>query len=200
MDSKRSVTVWIEQLKDDDPDAPARIWRRYGPELLRLAQSRLGTARKRVSDEEDIALAAFDAFCRGVQQGRFAKLSNRDDLWQVLVMLTNRKSIDHIRREARRAERGESVLLNPVHSQSGTDGIGRVANADPLPDISVQAMEQCERLLAMLNDETLRKVACWKLEGFTNDEIAAELGVVTRTVERKLGMIRRKWESEFATI
>jgi DNA-directed RNA polymerase specialized sigma24 family protein len=36
-------------------------------------------------------------------------------------------------------------------------------------------------------------LATLKLEGYTNDEIADTLGVVTRTIERKLNLIRQLW-------
>jgi DNA-directed RNA polymerase specialized sigma24 family protein len=39
-------------------------------------------------------------------------------------------------------------------------------------------------------------VASWKLEGYTDEEIAARLGCVTRTVERKLARIRSIWARE----
>ena len=36
-------------------------------------------------------------------------------------------------------------------------------------------------------------MAMWKMEGYTNDEIAAKLGVSVATVERKLARIRATW-------
>jgi hypothetical protein len=39
-------------------------------------------------------------------------------------------------------------------------------------------------------------VAQWKLEGYTNDEIAARLGCVRRSVERMLQLIRHLWQEE----
>jgi DNA-directed RNA polymerase specialized sigma24 family protein len=45
----------------------------------------------------------------------------------------------------------------------------------------------------MLEDDELRAIARLKLEGFTNPEIAERLGVVERTVERRLNRIRRQW-------
>jgi DNA-binding NarL/FixJ family response regulator len=53
--------------------------------------------------------------------------------------------------------------------------------------------EECEHLLARLADPRLRRVAEWKMEGYTNSEIARELGCVESTVERKLQLIRRIW-------
>jgi IS30 family transposase len=59
--------------------------------------------------------------------------------------------------------------------------------------MAAQAIEECSRLLDRLQDDSLRQIACWKMEGYTNDEIAERLNVVTRTVERKLKIIRQKW-------
>jgi DNA-directed RNA polymerase specialized sigma24 family protein len=56
--------------------------------------------------------------------------------------------------------------------------------------------EECQRLLGMLTEPDLRSVALWKLEGYTNEEIAAKLGCVERTVERKVRRIRAVWNQE----
>ena len=193
-----SVTEWIDNLRDGDTSAAEKIWKRYGPSLLSVAKKRLRTTRSRVSDEEDVALTAFTHFCMGVEEGRFAKLENRDDLWYLLVLLAQRRSIDQVRREARRRERGESFFHRDQGSDSSSPGIDRVEADDLLPDLAAEAVEQCTTLLDSLEDETLRQIANWKLEGFTNDEIASKLGVTTRTVERKLKLIRRKWSEEVA--
>jgi DNA-directed RNA polymerase specialized sigma24 family protein len=50
--------------------------------------------------------------------------------------------------------------------------------------------------MEQLGDPILQSVATWKLEGYTNHEIAARLGCVTKTVERKLARIRGKWARE----
>ena len=52
------------------------------------------------------------------------------------------------------------------------------------------------RLLARLGHETLRAVAVWKMERFTNAEIAHRLGWVEQTVKRKLRVIRQLWAEE----
>jgi DNA-directed RNA polymerase specialized sigma24 family protein len=54
--------------------------------------------------------------------------------------------------------------------------------------------DECRRLLELLGDESLRSVALWKMQGYTNAEIAGKLGCVEQTVERKLQRIRRRWE------
>ena len=52
---------------------------------------------------------------------------------------------------------------------------------------------ETKELLNQLDDDTLKLVARRRLEGFTNNEIAEELGCVPRTVERKLERIRSIW-------
>jgi DNA-directed RNA polymerase specialized sigma24 family protein len=66
----------------------------------------------------------------------------------------------------------------------------------PTAEHAAQLADECQRLMEQLGDPTLQSVAAWKLEGYTNDEIAARLGCVTKTVERKLARIRSKWARE----
>ena len=66
-----SVTQWIDRLKAGDPDAAQELWERYFRRLVGLARKKLRAAPRRAADEEDVALSAFDSFCRGAEQGRF---------------------------------------------------------------------------------------------------------------------------------
>ena len=74
--------------------------------------------------------------------------------------------------------------------------IDQVVGSDPTPEFAAQLTEECSRLLERVGDETLRQVAVAKMEGYSNDEIAARLGVKTRTVERKLNLIRDIWSQQ----
>src|SRR6476620_6143759 len=94
MSTNDGLTTWLDELKQGKPQAAQRLWEAYFERLTRLARLKMANATRRVADEEDIALAALDSFCRGALQGRFPKLDDRDDLWQVLVMLTTRKALD----------------------------------------------------------------------------------------------------------
>ena len=59
-----------------------------------------------------------------------------------------------------------------------------------------QLIEQYQNLLDRLVDKTLQRVAVYKLEGFTNGEIADKLDCSRRTVIRKLETIRLIWSEE----
>jgi hypothetical protein len=54
----------------------------------------LRATSRRVADEEDVALSAFDSFCAGAERGRFPDLKDRDNLWALLVTITARKAAD----------------------------------------------------------------------------------------------------------
>ena len=43
-------------------------------------------------------LSPFGSILRGIEEGRFKRLDDRDDLWQVLAMLTVRKAINQRKR------------------------------------------------------------------------------------------------------
>ncbi len=75
-------------------------------------------------------------------------------------------------------------------------GLEAIGGDEPTPELAAQLVEESQRLMEQLGDSTLQSVATLKLEGYTNDEIAARLGCVTSTVERKLARIRAKWAGE----
>ncbi len=186
----RSVTVWLHQLRQGDAAAAQNLWEGYFDPLVRLARARLKSLPRRAADEEDVALSAFDSFCRGAGQGRFPRLDDRDDLWQVLFVITERKAIDLIQHEGR-SKRDWRKLQSGSEEDSPLDG---VMAREPDPAFAAQVAEECERLLGRLADDGLRAIALKKMEGFTNEEIAAAVGTSLATVERRLRLIRREWE------
>jgi DNA-directed RNA polymerase specialized sigma24 family protein len=198
MSSSQSVTQWLGRLKAGDHEAAQQLWHRYFEQLVRLARARLRGARRRAADEEDVALSALDSFCRGAAGGRFPDLHDRHGLWPLLVAITARKAIklaQHERRQKRGggAVRGDSALLSPDAGPEQGAGWGEILGREPSPAFACQVADECRRLLERLDDESLRSVALWKMEGYTNAEIAARLGCIERTVERKLRMIRCIW-------
>jgi DNA-directed RNA polymerase specialized sigma24 family protein len=58
--------------------------------------------------------------------------------------------------------------------------------------VAAEFAEAYQRLIEQLGDPVLQDIATWKVEGYTNEEIAARLGCATCTVERKLALIRSK--------
>jgi DNA-directed RNA polymerase specialized sigma24 family protein len=185
-----SVTHWITQVKAGDGRAAQQLWERYYRQLVNLARDKLQGlgCRRIIEDEEDAALSALDSFCRGAEKGKFPKLADRQDLWQVLVVVTARKALD-VRDRQKRLKRGGGVK----HS---SDGIEEVVGREPTPDFAILVAEEFQHLLNLLPDDRLRTLAVCKLEGYTSEEIATKLDCSLTTVERKLRLIRQAWEKE----
>jgi DNA-directed RNA polymerase specialized sigma24 family protein len=200
MSAPDSVSHWIRQLKDGDPAAAQPLWERYFQRLVGLARKTLRSTPRRAADEEDVALSAFHSFCQGAQHGRFPQLTDRDDLWQLLVVITTRKAYRSIKHENRKKRgggkvKGESALPKADAATDEPD-LAQIIGREPTPEFAAQAVEELQRLLASLGDDELRSIAVWKMEGYTNDEIAEKLGYVTVTIERRLRLIRTIWEKE----
>lgn len=191
-----SVTRWITQLRAGDQAAADPLWDRYFERLVALARTRLLKASRRAADEEDVALSAFHSFCRAAERGRFPKLDDREDLWRLLVCFITRKAAHFLRDRSRLKRRGRTGHgVSPCHGNEEID-LELIAAEEPSPDFVAEMADEYRRLMGHLGDDTLRSVAVWKMEGYTNEEIAGKLRCVPRTVERKLRLIRTIWESE----
>jgi DNA-directed RNA polymerase specialized sigma24 family protein len=193
-----SVSQWLGELKAGADPAAQNLWERYFQSLVRLARARLRATPRTAADEEDVALSAFDSFCAGAVRGRFPQLADRDDLWRVLVTITARKAVDQAQHERRRKRGGGRVLgeSDLAASEPGGSGgaLGQAPGREPTPEFAAMVAEECRRRLDALDDETLRQIALWRMEGQTNEEIAERLGCSLRTVTNKLKLIRMKWE------
>jgi RNA polymerase sigma factor (sigma-70 family) len=203
MSSAHSVSQWIADLKQKDSDAAQQLWERYVMRLVRLAKRRLRDSPKRVADEEDVAASVFYSLCRGAAAGRFQNVENRDDLWWLMLAITRHKVASHVRREMAR-KRGASL----IESESGSlgdprdraaVGLDRLIGDAPTAEFVLMLEEEHERLLAMLRDDQLRQIALFRIEGYTVAEIAETLGLSTRSIERKLQLIRGVWSKELET-
>jgi DNA-directed RNA polymerase specialized sigma24 family protein len=185
MSSAGSVTGWLRRLQAGQLDSVQQLWERYFTRTAHLARALLQGAPRRVSDEEDVALSAFDSFCRGAAHGRFPQLLDRDNLWAVLVVITTRKALDQKQHE-RRFKRGGGRSAAPA-------GLVEALSREPGPESVALMADECRRLLECLGDPRLQTIAVRKMEGYGNEELAEALGCSLSTVERKLRLIRTLW-------
>jgi DNA-directed RNA polymerase specialized sigma24 family protein len=196
MSPSHSITRCIDMLKRGDRAAAEALWDSYIHRIVALARARLGGMPRRAADEEDVALSAFDSFYRRAERGQFARLADRDDLWQILVLITERKAIDLMRHEGRQSRgEGRVVAFSDVEGQASGD----IVDPGPTPEFAAQVVDEFRELLERLGDDSLRSVALAKMEGYTNKQIADRLGCIEQTVERKLRSIRKIWSTELTT-
>lgn len=195
MPEDAAPTLWLQQLRQGDSLAAQRLWETYYGKLVTLARRQLEGRVRLVGDEEDVALSAFKSFCRGLAHQRYPDLGDRDDLWKLLVSITLHKVLHLVRDETCQKRGGDWSPLAAGDSELAA--VEQLAGDEPTPELAAQVAEEYERLLGQLPGPDLVELAVLKMEGYTNDEIAAKWGKAVRTVERKLKLIRGIWEQSF---
>jgi DNA-directed RNA polymerase specialized sigma24 family protein len=136
------------------------------------------------ANPEDVAVSVLATVLRRTRDGCFPRLADRTNLWKLLVVITARKA----------ATLTVKVQRRPA---GNSEGIEEIIGSDPTPEFAAQVGEEYRRLLARLPDDwrMLRAVANWKMEGYTNEEIAGKLGRSVARVEHRLQQIRHYWDS-----
>jgi DNA-directed RNA polymerase specialized sigma24 family protein len=194
MTSSGSVTTWLNQLKAGDCDAAQLLWQRYFARLVNLASQHLARHLRRGADGEDVAAAAFASFCKGVSEGRFPALTNRHDLWRLLLTTTLRQARKLARYETRnRRDARRLVGATDLFDLPQAD-LDRLASQEPDPALAAEVGDQLRHLLTLLPGDDLRDVARDLLAGYTAAEMAGRLACSLRTVERRWQRIRQYWE------
>lgn len=126
-------------------------------------------------------------------------MADRNDLFQLLVRMTLNKVGSAATREARKRRdyRRDQTSADTTANEEKNDDwlLEQIECGEPSPDEAAALAEETEKRLRQLPDD-LRRIALWKLEGYTNAEIAAlpEMNCTVRTVERKLRLIREIWD------
>jgi len=180
----QSITRLIRAAQLDRDSAAGPLLAAYFDRLVGLARRRLQGLPGMANYDEDLALRSFYSVYRRVRDPeRPLRLEGRDDLWRLLAARTISRAIDLIRRH----RPGEVP---------GAHDLEQLLNREPTPEEAAETADECRRLLDLLAEPELREIALWKVEGYTNEEIAARLDCVPRTVERKVRRIRLLWKHE----
>lgn len=197
MSASGSITLLLERFRAGDRTALHPLWDAYFRRLVGLASKKLGNFQHGAFDKEDIALSAFNAFCTRIESGASPQIRDRHGLWQMLALLTTRKAMNRIKSELRQKR---DVRKN-LSSSEGVDpenvdvlyieALGR----EPDPAQAVEVADSMRHLLDSLANEEFKTIALKKLEGFTNQQIAQQLGRSLATVERRLDVIRARWQT-----
>lgn len=187
MSSDSSVTAWLHEIQQGvDGQPQEQLLDHFLGRLTALARKRLGNLRS-YEDENDVALSALKSFFVRAPAGEFGHLNDRDALWSLLAAITINKAISVQRRQlaqkrdVRRAESLECIL-----------------QADPSAELVDSVIDEGNRLLESLPDDSLREVARLRMEGYSNQEIADRIDRSVKSVERKLRLIRKVLEAALA--
>jgi DNA-directed RNA polymerase specialized sigma24 family protein len=191
-----TVTIWLDGAKAGDDRAIQKLWDRYFHRLVRLAAKRLPGHARRDVDEEDVALSVFHSFCDRIGRGEFSQISGRDDLWRLLSVITARKASNVVRTRAC-LKRGGGMVLGESALVEGHDdgdpGLAQFLDREPSPELAAQLADDFRHVMESLGSPALRTIALMRLEGHTTEEIGRRMAISSRSVERKLRLIRMIW-------
>ena len=199
MSDDDSISHWLTLLTSGDRSAVSPLWDHYFRRLVELAPE-ITRAVARLRRRGGCGPQRFDCFCRGAEQGRFPDLKDRDDLWRLLLVITARKAARLIGRETRQKRGGGKVrsASDLAHADAANEDatLAEAMAHEPSPEFAAEVAEECRRLLERLGDDNLRNIAIMQMDGYTVEEIANRTGLSTRSVYRKLAIIRHRWSGE----
>jgi DNA-directed RNA polymerase specialized sigma24 family protein len=179
-----SITRMFLALERGESRAAQGLWDQYFHRLVEVARNKLGAAPRGMADAEDAALSALGSFFRRAEQGSYAAMRNRDELWRLLVVITRCKACNQVRHEVAKIRGGGNV--------AGDAELSHVLGGEVPPDFVPELADELSHLFDLLRneqDDDLMRIARLKAEGHDNLEIAHALGRSKRTVERKFKLI-----------
>lgn len=183
-----TITRLLAELKSGDKEAKdqaiGKLWEAYFDRLCAVANTKLTDKAKRVNDASDVLVSVFSTLRRRVAAGKWFADIDRDGFWRLLVTITRFKAIDRNRREMRRGGADSPEYLTE-----------EIVSHEPTPE----DVEVIKELIDGLMEPDLIRIATMKMAGSSNAEIAVALQVSTRTIERKIKVIKNKWGVEFDT-
>lgn len=186
-----SVTYLFALARHGDATAFSPLWQQFFPRLVGLAQKRLAGRHMAGSDAEDAAQAALVSFWRQLNNGQFLEDLRRDSLWNLLATFTVRKVSKQLRNQAA-AKRGGGDVVNEAQLADGQQ-LDHLIGTLPTQDLDLQVSEMVELLPA-----DLQGLVMLRLLGHSTGEIADQLDCTQRKVQRKLELVRLRWEKSLS--
>jgi len=183
-----SVTHLFSLARQGDADAFEPLWQHFFPRLVGLARKRL-YGRPAISDNaEDAAQAALISFWSKMQSGEFLQDLCRGTLWNLLATITVRKVARQIRHDG--AVRRGTGKVHAEADLADEQSLAEMLSVLPTQELDLQAAELMEGLPL-----ELQELAMLRLLGHSAQEIAAQLDCTQRKVQRKLELVRLRWEA-----
>jgi RNA polymerase sigma-70 factor (ECF subfamily) len=183
-------TELMARLRGGDADTAREVFDRFAYRLVGLAAARLPPVLSAKVDPEDVVQSVFRSFFLRQADGRLAPQS-WDSLWTVLTVLTVRKcghQVEHFRA-------GRRDVRREAGPPPGSDSVPEwdVAAPAPTPQEAALLAETLRLVLEGLREDQ-RPIVLLRLQGYSYQEISAQVGCTERTVERVLKGVRARLE------
>ena len=135
--------------------------------------------------------------CRALATRTIQEIETRDDFLRAFRAILERHIQDEKKRQEAGKRGGSRMIKGGRRSASLASCRSRCNDFESGPaGAQVISDDEVESMLTFLDPcgPSLRRIATLSMQGLTNEEIAAELGVSLSTVERRLRTIRSAWK------
>lgn len=169
----------------------AEIFRRFADRLVRLARSRISERLAARIEAEDVVQSVFRTFFAHAREAEFT-FNAENDLWKLLVAMTLNKLRNKVdwHTAAKRDVGAEQPLETPTDDRPNAFDLD---GETPSPAAVVAFLDLLEHFLSRLRPQE-RRILELRMQDFTQDEIARQVGCTERTVRRVLERIRQQAE------
>jgi RNA polymerase sigma factor (sigma-70 family) len=166
----------------------------YGQSLERVADKHLSGGMKRRVGAEDVVQSACRTFLRRAKIGEF-ELADAEGLWGLLCAITLTKVREQTRFHLRQ-KRGLDREVHPADDSQAGPRLFQEADHEPTPAEAAEFADQFAQLISGLDEEE-RQLVDYKLQQFTNEEIATRMNCSERTVRRILKRVQSALTQHF---
>jgi|DewCreStandDraft_4_1066084.scaffolds.fasta_scaffold82524_2 RNA polymerase sigma-70 factor (ECF subfamily) len=175
----------VQRCRRGDQQAARELVDAYIEKLLPLARRRISQRLASRVDAEDIVQSVFRTFFARLKDDQF-EIRDRDDLHRLLVRITLHKTLRQIAHH-KAAKRDPNQEIG--QGNSSQERLLQILANEPTPEDSVCFLDQLEHFLERLPAED-RRILELRLDGYSTEEIAEQLGTYDRKVRRVLERIR----------
>jgi len=185
----RPLTEVLADLQEDptNQEAWSELYRRTWPGVLSLSYRSLG-GRADLNDAEDLAQDVFVRLARSLHEGRLQLPQSEPTFRTLLAVMTRNRAMDFLRRARRKGRDVRRSQELPAD----------VPGTDPSPEAVALAQDLFYQILSRL--DRLQQQMLWLLmEGRSQAEIAEQLGISVRTLQRHLEVVRELYTALRAT-
>jgi RNA polymerase sigma-70 factor (ECF subfamily) len=193
MAASSSFTNIMSRLRAGDETAAREVFQRFVDQLVRLARRQFDAVLRHKVDPEDVVLSAYKSFFLRYGEGKL-EVQDWGNLWSLLTVITLRKCLDRVeyhRAECRDVQREATAKPGVPGTEPWWEAVAR----EPTPEEAAVLAETVEELLRALKDDE-RPILELSLQGYTTQEICAELGRSERTVRRLRERIKKQLERQ----
>lgn len=174
----------VQQVRQDNQDAAAALYDRYAPRLRALARAECSPLLARYLDADDIVQAVYCSLFRGLRRGSY-DVAPGERLWGLLRAI----ALNFIRARAHYFRAAKRDVRRTVCTKTLPLSALPQAPRGPLTCSAVRL--DLAQLIDRLPAAQGPVVRAW-LEGYGVAEIVRQSGHPTRTVERWLGIFRKR--------